>query len=308
MTWDAFTDLSLNLCSGYMRAVRDVAGEGNLIDSHGVPMTPTYPSMLISYEMPRHYAAELLGATRQMPEELVVIKRRLPSLDNFFGRFGASPQHSVFEPRGGGSITHLTIGARRDSERLNLRYPESSGGRPPSALAYDTPELTEADAFHAIRFLDSCDGDLWLNDVFTVNSWKGQVRARYFQNAWVVSKSMSASAVRRMFEGEHPLLAGADNTIDQPRDQEAMDLLAGGNFFSLLAVDRIGETTLTRFLEQNEKLLLRALGGIRLVPQPLFEWIEGNSDPTETAIQPDFLLIDSTGEAHICDAKLPLLD
>ena len=90
-------------------------------------------------------------------------------------------------------------------------------------------------------------------------------------------------------------------------DKDRSLIVRAANFTSLASVDKVGETTITKFLELNEDVLLRALGGVRLIPQPLLPWMEGNAYAEETSIQPDFLLVDSEGEAHICEVKLPLL-
>jgi hypothetical protein len=193
---------------------------------------------------------------------------------------------------------------QRDARIFEERYPELSGFHE-SVHVYGGP-VGDDEAFHAIS-VPSEFKDLWMNDFLTVNSWKRQVRARYFQSAWITERRASSSELKRRLEQHHPIGGpGTDLLTPSISDGRSL-LLKAANFASLATIDRIGETTITKFLEENEQILLAALQGARLIPQPLLPWLEGNPDPEEKAIQPDFLLIDGDGKAHLCEVKLPLL-
>jgi hypothetical protein len=307
MESNAFITRCVRHCVTYFEAAQDAAAEGRMVDSNGSPVDPYYPSILLVCETPSHFAAELIGGIPTLPKELKVIRRKLPSLEAVFGLFHTDASRSWLRGPAGGAdykFANLALLCQRDTDMFEGRYPELSQFQE-SVIIDDTP-LRDDEAFHAIS-VPSSFKDVWLNDCLTVNSWKGQVRARYFQSAWITERSATSSELKRRLEQHHPI-GGPDTKLLTPSTSGGRSLvLKAANFASLAAIDRIGETTITRFLEMNEEILLASLGGVKLIAQPLLPWLDGNPDPDEEAIQPDFLLIDDEEKAHLCEVKLPLL-
>lgn len=307
MELGAFVSRCERYCRNYFDSVQvALARGGQLMDVDGRPVQPMYPTMLIIFETPTHFAAELVGAAVEFKLGLKVVQRRLPSIQSYLGHFPADNSTSLlrFSDSGGANeLSHLAVMCARDSAVFEARYPEL-GDLHESTLIY-SGQLFDDQAFHAFD-LPSSFQDLWLNDVLTVSNWHSQVRARYFQASWIIERSASSSELKRRLEERHPVLS--DTSLLAPSAASGRGpLLAAANFSSLASVDKIGETTITAFLDQNEDLLLTALGGASLIAQPLLPWIEGNPDPEEEAIQPDFLLVDRFGTVHLCEVKLPLL-
>jgi hypothetical protein len=307
MELNAFVTHCVRHCVAYFEAARDAATGGILVDSSGSSVEPFYPSILLVFETPTHFGAELVGGIPRPPTELQVIRRELPSLGALLGMFPTDTSCFVWryaEGLGGFEIGKLAVLSERDEGIFEKRYPELSGFHE-SMLVHVGP-CGDDEAFHAI-IVPSDFKDLWLNDFLTVNSWKRQVRARYFQAAWITERRASSSELKRRLERHHPIGGLRRDLLTPSTSEDRSLLLKAANFASLAAIDKIGETTITKFLEANEEILLAALHGARLIPQPLLPWLEGNPDPDEEAIQPDFLLIDGEGKAHLCEVKLPLL-
>lgn len=306
MELNAFVTRCLRHTTAYLEAVEAAAGEGRLTNEQGVPVKPSFPSMLLICQTETHFAAELLGSSPDLPQPLQLVKKSLPSPTNLLGQMeaGGASSIDVAPGVGGVALSRLALLGKRDVDLFTRRYPEAAELYR-TALIFDGT-LASDDAFNALRFSPE-SLDIWLNDVLTMNTWRGQVRARYFQSFWMIERKCSSSELQRRLNRHHPI-GGPEVTLTMRSDRPTLTTVRrAANFASLAAVDKIGETTLTKFLELNEDILKVTLGAERLIGQPLRPWREGNSDPHEVAIQPDFLFVDRAGEVHICEVKLPLL-
>lgn len=204
----------------------------------------------------------------------------------------------------GCGLSTLALMSQRSQHLFQERYPEFPDLH--ETVLVSGASIGVDEAFHPLAFNEELQ-DLWLIDVMLVADWRNYVRARYFQTAFILNRAMSSSELQRQLNARHPV--GRDTTLLAPStDENRSLLLTAASFASLATVDRIGETTITHFLESNASLLKTALGGAEIIPQPLLEWLEGNPDSEEAAIQPDFLLIDDAGNVHLCEVKLPLLE
>lgn len=292
-------------CTRYFDAVRVASREGKLVDSDGRPVQPMYPSILLVCDTPTHVYGELLGGTSSPPTSLQVVRRSLPSTRDLLGMFPSASTGYLFNIDGRRiRLAHLALLSKRDRDAFTGRYPELADMHD-STLVYDG-SLDVDDAFHPICLAD--DSDLWLDDVLTVASWRGQVRARYFQSAWLIERDASSSELQRRFDYHHPIGGPETGLLTPAVKSQQGSVVRAANFASLSSVDKIGETTITKFLEYNEQILLTALDGVSLIPQPYLVWQEGNQDTSEIAIQPDFMVVDREGEGHVCEVKLPLLE
>ena len=87
MELNAFVTHCVRHCVAYFEAARDAATGGILVDSSGSSVEPFYPSILLVFETPTHFGAELVGGIPRPPTELQVIRRELPSLGALLGMF-----------------------------------------------------------------------------------------------------------------------------------------------------------------------------------------------------------------------------
>ena len=289
----------------------------SLVGADGEEEDLRWPKHLVIYELPDHFGAELLGS-QPKSGDLHVIRKRLPSVQSFLGQFDQPGHRFMFRldeygdddgpspgRADGPGFSTLKIVAARDKDLIAERYPEADAFENSESRLIFAGDLEDDQAFSALSGVPT-NCSVWLTNVLTVSSWASIVRARYFQAAWLVPKSVSSSAYRLEFDNRFP--STGDLILLPPTGYSRVELLAAMNFASLASMDKIGEVTLTTFLEQNEAILLGALRAKSLVAQPLLPWIEGNPDDEEEAIQPDFLFEDEQGRTHICEVKLPLLD
>ena len=318
MSLNSFADRSERLVTQYFGELeaRLAAGGVSLAGANGEFEDLRWPKQMVIYELPDHFGAELLGS-QTAAADLHVIRKPLASVQSFLGQFDQPGHEAMFRlgeseddapspGRADGPLfSTLKIFADRDKELIVERYPEADALQNSESSLIFAGELEDDQAFTAISGVPR-NGSVWLTNVLTISSWASIVRARYFQAAWLVPKSVSSSAYKIEFEKRFPSTSVL--ALLPPTGDSRVELLAAMNFASLASMDKIGEVTLTTFLEQNEAILLGALKAKRLIAQPLLPWIEGNPDDEEEAIQPDFLFEDEEGRTHICEVKLPLLD
>jgi hypothetical protein len=306
MQINAFISRCQRHCAASFQAIHEANAEGRHLGPSGQPVAPVYPSILLVCETPTHLFAELLGATPHLPNSLRVVKRTDSSIDGILGKFNVEPvayalKYAPAASRSG--IWHVAIYSGRDETFIQERYPELTNMHETQIV--DRRPLDNDVAFNPLD-VSPDSGDLWLRDVLSISSFKEQLRVRYFQTAWLIERAASSSELQRRLNHYHPVGLSTD-LLAPAAEYEHTVIVQAANFASLSTAERIGETTITRFLEENESILLAALGGVRLIPQPLLPWREGNPDPSESHIQPDFLIVDENGRAHICEVKLPLL-
>ncbi|MEZ5378282.1 MAG: hypothetical protein R2733_17395 [Acidimicrobiales bacterium] len=274
-----------------------------------------FPPVLIAYKMPTYFAAELVGAVPPPFPPLVIIRRSLPGPRAFLGQFSGAPQSTTafrFEAQqcdlddgNGVVISGVAMVSARDREAVDSRYPELREHQHQRATI-EVQHTIEGETFSPIYYEEGAQ-PIWLDNTLSISSSAGAVRARYFQGAWMVPRTWSAARFTAAFEERHDFQDGV-RLHPALTGKKGRELLSAANLASLLVVDRVGETTITRFLELNDGLLRSALAADRIIPQPLLPWLAGNPDPDEKAIQPDFLFVDADGRGHICEMKLPLLD
>jgi len=294
----------------YFGAVEAAASAGRLKvgapGSVGRRFVPHYPTMSLITETPTHFVIELLGASLGR-SRLTPVVRALPSLGHVMGEFpGTNVKFDVQveETASGSMFKGLSLMSQRGQDAFAARF-GSMDGMHDVKFVYNGP-IEDDWSFHPIILKGKVSGVDFVDTVL-IADWNGQVRARYFQWAHIIDRSASSSELLRQLEHRFPIGANTD-LISPVLDDERRPLVTAANLAGITAVPKIGETTITDFLEANESILLRALGVDRLIPQPRLEWVEGNPDPSEEWIQPDFLVVDDGGHAHICEVKLPLLD
>lgn len=306
MTGSALADKFERHCKSYFEAIEHAAATGALRDADGSTATAFYPTIALVSNTPTHIVFELMGASQRRPTSLRIVTRSLPSLNHVLGKFPSEETAcsvKMEDCSSGGSIQHLALMTSRGEEGFRRRYP-NFGDLHDSVIVYGG-DIGPTAAFYPLQIPDDLR-DISLVDVMLMAEWRGQVRARYFQSALIISEGVSSSELTRQLDARFPVGRNTDLLAPTTKSNSAL-LVTAANFAALASVPKIGETTITRFIEENSELLSVALGGELIVPQPILEWIEGNSDANDVWIQPDFLLIDRHGHVHVCEVKLPLL-
>lgn len=292
-------------CGAYFKFIETAAAQGSLRSEDGSIAKAFYPNFCLISETPTHIVFELLGATEHRPESVRTVLRSMPSLGAVMGKLPAPATVNLAkfgERNTGGHLAHLALMSDRSRDIFDTRY-QSFSDLHQSFLLFRGANTDSG--FHPLGFDDSLL-DVALIDVMLMADYQGQVRARYFQAALIVNSATSSSEMSRQLHSRFPI--GQSTELLAPvLDTNRSLLVTAANLAALASMSSVGETTISRFLEENASVLALALGGERIIPQPKLEWVVGNSDPEEKWIQPDFLLVSSDGSAHICELKLPLL-
>ena len=272
-----------------------------------LPQKALFPSTLLFTETPTHFAVDLLGAVDHFSLNMKVIVREAASTTEVLGSFNAPDTVGLFAGAPGvGDVgfESMAIMSPRTRATFEQRYPDFVARH--GATIHADFDVPTGYAFTPIQFHDE-QKDLWLRDVLLVNDWMDVVRARYYQAFWLIERTASRAEYLLRLQKEHPVGFGDHAKLLPPAADEAgRRFVTAAALATLSSLPDVRETDITTFVEGQAEILTRALGGVRVIAQPKFEWVEGNPDPDERWIQPDFLLVEADGRAHICDFKLPL--
>lgn len=323
MTPEAFASRTELHCDKYLRGAQEELDAGHLQfrdSTSGARIEVGFPTHLNLFTTPEYFCAELLGAAeRHAP--LKVSKTNLDSERVFLGHFEPAEDEVLVAPAM--RYTDCTairvegfavMGATGLQEILD-RYP-FIGDMSLGKVEQKGP-LTDGQVCNALSIPGT--EDIWLKDVLCFNATYRQIRARYFQVAWLVRRDIGSSEYSNKLRYFHPNLTSEPLTTEPTRTPDpkllrnntslkSRNLTLAANFASIANIRRLREPTITSFIESNASLLTTALKSTRIIPQPQLDWIDPGPDPEDKSIRPDFLFVDSDGLAHICDFKLPLLD
>ena len=231
----------------YFLAIETAALRGEVRRANGSPATLYYPNTLLISETPTHFVIELLGATKAR-STVKTIERSMSSLASVLGKFPAPKTISLMQTEGrytGGGFQSMALMSVRNQDIFERRYPQFPDLHP-TVISYGGP-LESDEAFHPFAFSDDLQ-DIGLVDVMLMANWQGRVRARYFQSALIIARSASSSELTRQLVSRFPV--GQDTQLLAPAtDRNHSMLVTAANFAALASIDKIGETTITRFLE-----------------------------------------------------------
>lgn len=291
--------------SSYFEAVAQGIQAGTISFPKGE--VPLFPTTVVFISTPTHYVVELFGARRRFG----ALKSKLNTAPSFslvmedFEYNGSTaylfrPQPASGPKRPGG-FKNIALVAQRTLRELEERFPGLRG-------LFKTGIVFTPDDAECIKWFDAAKGPdfpLMIDNCLVVNSLGNIVRARYINLFLAIPAELeSQEAINALRE-----LVAVQSDIPgvQIVNQGHQEAIVQAGQLANLYLRGVQETTLTQFLEDHSEIIQRALDAKQIFFQPLLAWHEGNSDPTEVAIQPDIIMRRSDDQWFIIDFKLPLL-
>jgi hypothetical protein len=258
-----------------------------------------FPTMMICTRTDSHFAVELAGASRRF-NGLVLKQRTQQSINEYFAQFPDEETESILfvhNRAGGSTFSRICIANEVDFSVAEKRFPSMRRYGSKLVSSNTTP-------FH---FGPNFSGSLVLNDCLLLNARADIYRAKHFFDLLVVSNQIPESQLRlvlsdRVIATRHP-----EGTITVESEGEAERYLVASQLQSLYLTPHLHETTIGEFFTIHPDILARALGALRLVPEPHLNWVDGADENEDGAINPDLLFLRSDGFYDILDFKTALL-
>lgn len=263
-----------------------------------------FPNMVIYTVTEHHYLAELFGAS---PEYKGLASRRHSesSTIRYLYQFAdLEGEPAFFMNSRDVSLSTLIISRDIDINKVRDRF-----GINPSDSVF-TILRRRGEGGSLLSFgpeFQSC----YLNNCFLLNTYGQIYRMKYVLHLSIISKAMSLRHFLQDMTSKHvwPVSSTWEMSgVAYRRDNAAWKYTLSGQFANLFLVPGLREPNIGKFLSENPELVKRSLGCVDFLYEQRLYWKEGNWNPGEQYIQPDFLLKAANGYWDICDLKKPIIE
>lgn len=258
-----------------------------------------YPNILLCTRTKGFFIGELLGAEKTWTG-LQVKHHSADSVEHYFHQFDAlGVGQPVFQIEGRGLVvSRHAIAHPVDDGAFKARFPYvdlSQFGR-----------LGTADPNGPlIRFTASATCTVF-HDCILVNRHETSFRIKHVNLAIVVSDKLNSSDYARELSTLTTTWRDFQpGLLVRTAGQAARDAVAAQ--LANLFLSGVQETTIGEFVNQHPDVIKVAFNTDHFVYEPILDWVDGERDPDETAINPDLLVRRSDGFYDIVDLKTALL-
>lgn len=300
MHFDLFRQIVANSWESYIDETWTAQKTGKIMVTRA---TLVYPTLLLFVETADHFLAEAYGATEK-PQSLakVVHKISMSSAEYLF-------QFAVDDMVKAKTISKIQFGGK-DQPVRGLYFMRSDDQnafitRFPFIDKWGAGVVCKGGFGPAVYFADTFRSGFFANCLF-LNQHAGIYRAKFCSHLIVVEKKIAKTKLLKGLQKELTIGKGPEPQIVGIQvcgGENLKRLLLGGQFANMFLVPGIRETTIGKFLEKNSDVMKAVFQAKKIIPQAKLPWIEGNPDPNEVSIQPDFLLQRQDGFYDICDIK-----
>ena len=301
MEFDEFCEAHSQVWDSYLGVVHsDIVtkktrlGEGILL----------FPNMVLYTETEHHYLAELFGASPGY-EGIGAKRHSESSTVRYLYQFADLEGEPAFLMNGrNSSLSTLIISRDVDISNVSDRF-----GINPSDSVF-TIIRRRGQGGSLLSFgpeFQSC----YLNNCFLLNTNGHVYRMKHVLHLSIVSKMMSLRHFLQDMTSKHVWPVGSTKELSGvsycPDDAAGAHTLSG-QFANLFLVPGLREPNIGGFLSKNPEFVKRSLDCVDFLYEHRLYWKEGNPNPEEKYIQPDFLLKVANGYWDICDLKKPILE
>ncbi len=149
-----------------------------------------------------------------------------------------------------------------------------------------------------------------LENCLLVNLFEGAIRIRHIWTTLFVNKETTELEYMEYLRTEFRLVDGQEPPAWKVVSAgEAESVFHAAQFCNAYLLNKLRETTLGMYLEQNQDILLRAFQATEILSEPYLPWQVASPDPQEEAINPDlFVQRKEDGYWDVYDLKLPFLE
>ena len=303
MEFDEFIQSSLDFWNGYLKPLSDGITGG--VDRLRKGML-LFPNIALFTETDDHYILELFGAQPSFSD--LKVKKHEESLTlMYLYQFDSEQESPMIFPTRANCFNTLAISREVDYPALKERF--AFIDRWPSRIGLPGGK-------GAVFSFDQDFASCFINNSLIVNRLGEIYRVKHILYMAIVSKEQS----RKDYLGDlHHVsaVAASIGTTRTTRDflgvhycPNSLDAgyVLSGQFANLFLLPGLRETMIGEFINKNPDMIRRAFACERFEYEPELKWIEGNPDPTESAINPDLMIKRSDGYYDICDLKTGKLE
>lgn len=277
---------------------------GKLVTRGVTDPVPFYPTLVLATELPDHYAIELLGGRRRL-QPMKVKKHRLADTDCYLGQFTrSSTGNAMIEVASThNGFKNLCLMPQLDEQAIEKRFPGVTATFPTKLVLVGDPDVMP------FRFAPESNFTQ-LENCLLVNSFEGAIRIRHIWTTLFVNKETTELEYMEYLRTEFRLVDGQEPPAWKVVSAgEAESVFHAAQFCNAYLLNKLRETTLGMYLEQNQDILLRAFQATQILSEPYLPWQVASPDPQEEAINPDlFVQRKEDGYWDVYDLKLPFLE
>jgi|WetSurMetagenome_2_1015567.scaffolds.fasta_scaffold61717_1 hypothetical protein len=289
--WDSY----LKLVSDDIARKRVTLGEGRLL----------FPNLVLYTETEDHYIAELFGCALRF-DGLTAREHTESSTIRYLYQFADSSENPIFKLDGrNNGLLNLLLSRDIDIESVKKRFGFDPHKTHPTRL------IMKQEGGSLLSFgpnFQSC----FLNNCLIINKYLQFYRMKDILYVSIVSKTLDLETFVAEENGKCHWPVNNTNAlygIHNVPSNIVESYKLSGQFANVFLVPGIREPNVGKFLHKNPPILTKALNCSEFLYEKPFKWLEGNRNPAEDHIQPDFMLKSSaTCYWDICDIKKPLLD
>ncbi len=258
-----------------------------------------YPNLILITETPKHKIIEFLGVS-DSPNNIKVKFHRSPTTTSYFNSFyqdSVKPQMNI--DIGYMTLDGLVFTETDDYDEVVKRYPGIYDFTKVYRLFRKKGNGSLISFGNSIKFIE-------LKNLLFINKKSNFFRIKYIHLAFVINKNYSNSQILESLNDklEKENIMG----IVEINSTMAKKAFIINQFQSLFILNRIRETNIGQFLNQNKELFLDVFDSEEFRYEPYLKWDENIENIIDKAINPDIILIKSNRDAIVIDIKTALLN
>jgi hypothetical protein len=305
MKFNEFVQGSVDFWDRYLRSLSDGIAGGDIRLGKGMLL---FPNIALFTETNDHYVLELFGAQTSF-SGLQVKKHKESSTLMYLYQFSPEQEGPTLHLNGRGHGFN-TIAISRDVSLPDILLPGTFKERFAFIDRWPSQVYLQGGKGAVLSFGRDFKNVL-MNNSLVVNRLGEIYRVKHILYMAIVSKEQSKKDC--LEDLAIAFTASPRTTSDLlgvhycPNSLDTGYVLSG-QFANLFLLPGLRETTIGEFINKNPDMIKRAFACERFEYEPEFKWMEGNPDPTESAINPDLMIKRADGYYDICELKTGKLD
>lgn len=296
MNLDDFSILCKRKLDGYYKMIESAVSEGRVINNGAVVDHIYYPTTMLCVESEKKvFSVELLGLTKER-KSLRIKKRDNISIQQLTLIDRKKKTDSALYTFGGrGGISNFMLS---DAESEKFQSLQDS----PLAEKFRMRVEIRGDSTYVIGFNENSTSCI-VSDCMLSYVNNNVYRLRYIHQLMMFNAELSVEKI--IDELDSMINRDGDKVFGVHcfSDEKEIPWVKASYLMNLVLNDKIHETTIGDYLNENSDILLNALSYKNIVYEPSMEWLEKTKDNTDSYINPDALLQRMDGYYDICDFK-----
>jgi len=266
-----------------------------------------FPNLVLYTETNDHYIAELFGCALRFAGLKRMIHKE-SSTSRYFHQFGETSENVASSKIDYCDFRGMIFSHDIDIEKVKTRFGFNpckihGGARLVITESKDGPIFSLGKDLHSVSF----------NNCLVINNYEQFYRMKSILHLSIAIKSLD---LKDFVQQEQNKLCWPVDMTDKlvgitavRNDDHVEAYKLSSQFTNMFMVSDILEPQIGKFLHKNPDIIQKALRCSDLLYETRFRWFEGNPNPSETYIQPDFILKScETNYWDICDLKKPLFN